>query len=231
MDSTNAEALRRAAAGDAGNLWIWADTQSQGRGRSGRSWDSAKQNLFASLLLRPTCSLDTALQLSLVSAVAVHDTVRALASDVIAETAMVLKWPNDLLIDDQKVAGILLESVGPGTEGESAVVIGVGINLASAPQGATHLDALGVAPAPSLGLQQLASQMSTWLRIWSEGQGFDVIRQAWHDRALEAGRPISVKLPEGIVSGKYGGIDEMGALRLLGETGETRITTGDVFLS
>lgn len=231
IDSTNSEAMRRARSGDAGPLWIMAASQTTGRGRSGRYWTSDGGNLFASLLLRPDCSLDTALQLSLVAGIAVFDAVEKLTDGTLRVAGLTLKWPNDLLIGTRKLAGILIESAGMAAPGTYAVIIGTGLNLSHAPEGAASLADHRATVTPSEALEVLATEMDSWLGIWGNGSGFDRIREAWQARAFEVGRPIRVKLGNDVEHGRYGGIDETGALRLLGSNGERRITTGDVFLS
>lgn len=230
-DSTNADAMRRVQEGDPGRLWLTATSQTKGRGRSGRQWSSDQGNLFASLLLRPDCPLETALQLSLLAGVAVFDTVRDLSSGFSGDDVLALKWPNDVLVGRRKIAGILIESAGVMSPDRYAVVIGVGLNVLHSPKGATSLKAFGIDVTASDALSVLASRMDDWLSIWQNGSGFSQIRGAWQVRAFDVGRSISVKLGGHIEEGRYGGIDEGGALRLLRPEGEMRITTGDVFLT
>ncbi len=229
--STNADAMRYAEEGDPGRLWLTAASQTKGRGRSGRQWFSERGNLFASLLLRPDCSLETALQLSLLAGIVVFDTVRDLSNDSSNAIALALKWPNDVLAGRRKIAGILIESAGVASPDRYAVVIGIGLNVRHAPQEATSLKALGIDVTTSDALSVLASRMDDWLSIWQNGSGFSQIREAWQARAFDVGRAISVKLGGDIEEGRYGGIDEGGALRLLKPEGEMRITTGDVLLT
>ncbi|HYH70962.1 MAG TPA: biotin--[acetyl-CoA-carboxylase] ligase, partial [Methyloceanibacter sp.] len=124
VDSTNAEAKRRAAAGEPGPLWIWSARQSHGRGRQGRDWQSLHGNLFASLLIVVDCPLQTASQLALLAGVVAFDTVAGLAPE--AKSDLLLKWPNDILLVQAKLAGMLLETVGTATGDRSTVVIGTG---------------------------------------------------------------------------------------------------------
>src|ERR1700680_2406864 len=144
--STNTEAFKRAAAGEAGPLWIMARRQTNGRGRSGRMWASEPGNLYASLLQRLACPQSVVHQLSLLAGVAAVEAIAAAVGGRI--NGLRLKWPNDVLIGEAKCAGILPESqIGAGGS-EVVVVIGIGINLASHPTGlgrsATHLAAHGV---------------------------------------------------------------------------------------
>lgn len=233
IDSTNTEGLRLAAQGEAGGLWIWAGAQRSGRGRAGRNWTSPTGNLYASLLLRPEVPLATAAQLSLLAGIAVHDTIAALAAPGAIQPPLQLKWPNDVLAGDAKLGGILLESTG-GTGGDApAVVIGIGLNLAHAPadigRPAISLASLGIAVTPAGALTVLASSLARWLAAWDEGRRFTEIRQAWLTRAQPQGAAIAVRQGARLITGRFLGIDEGGALLLQTEAGVSqRITAGDV---
>ncbi|MFY9898567.1 MAG: biotin--[acetyl-CoA-carboxylase] ligase, partial [Xanthobacteraceae bacterium] len=132
--STNAEARLRAQQGEGGPLWITATAQTQGRGRHGRIWISPPGNLYASLLLRDPSPFEHAPQLAFVAALALRDAVAFEAKALAPQ--LEFKWPNDLLLDGRKCAGILIE--GEATpDGEAGkrfiVVIGIGINCNSHP--------------------------------------------------------------------------------------------------
>jgi BirA family transcriptional regulator, biotin operon repressor / biotin---[acetyl-CoA-carboxylase] ligase len=147
VGSTNTEAFKRAEAGERGPLWIVARRQTQGRGRSGRSWGSEPGNLYASLLQAMACPPSAVPQISLLAGVAVIDAMRAAAGGV-RIPGLRLKWPNDVLIVQAKCAGILPECVS-GADGKSVTaVVGIGINLAWHPadigKPATHLAAHGL---------------------------------------------------------------------------------------
>ncbi len=231
LDSTNAEGLRLLAGGEAENLWIWALHQTGGRGRHGRSWQSLEGNLFASLLLRPRCDARTASQLGFVGAIAVHDAVAELAAEEQADLA--LKWPNDLLLNGKKAAGLLLESTSDG-DGRLSLVMGIGLNLAAHPPDvpfpATDLACHGIAASPHEAMQQLARAMARWLTVWNEGRGFARVRVAWDERSLAKGTALQVRIAEERLNGSYQGLDENGGLILARTDGsERRITTGEVF--
>lgn len=234
IDSTNAEARRRADAGEPGPLWIWSARQSQGRGRAGREWTSLYGNLFASLLVRVNCPLHIASQLALVAGIITYETVaRLIAYEGRAE--LVLKWPNDLFLVNEKVAGMLLENVGTPSGTRSVVVIGTGINLAhhpdNLPQPAVSLATYGMTVTPADALEVLASTTHEWLSRWGEGACFPTIRRAWLDRAGPTGRPLRVRLNGEETEGTYAGLDSDGALKLRTPDGERRVTAGDVFFS
>lgn len=230
LDSTNAEALRRAGEGEAGGLWILAAAQTAGRGRQGRSWQSLAGNLFASLLLRPSCDLDTARQLAFVAGLAVFDAAAELCGPEKA-ARLRLKWPNDLLLGNAKVAGILLESADAG--GSRAVVIGTGLNLVNAPgnigQTTTHLTSNAVDPMDPL--ETLAQSTAHWLGIWQEGAGWEAVRSAWAKRGPIIGQSIEVRENSAKSQGTYAGIDIDGSLLLGLDGGKSRrVLAGDVFL-
>ena len=233
VDSTNAEAKRRAKAGEPGPLWIWSARQSQGRGRGGREWISQHGNLFASLLIGVNCPIRIAGQLALVAGIAAFDTIAKLIAYE-GRSELLLKWPNDILLAGEKVAGMLLENVGSTVDNRSVVVIGVGINLANhpedLPQPAISLAAYGMTVAPADALEALAASTNEWLTRWGDGNSFPSIRRAWLDRAGPTGRPLLVKINGEETEGVYAGLDADGALRLLTPDGfEHRIAAGDVF--
>jgi BirA family biotin operon repressor/biotin-[acetyl-CoA-carboxylase] ligase len=227
LDSTNSEARRLAQAGEPGPLWITAERQTAGRGRRGRVWDSAPGNLAATLLLRPEAPIAIVGQLSFVAALAVAE----MAAHFAPQAAITVKWPNDVLAEGRKLAGILLEA-GPAPKG-TWLAIGIGVNLASFPQGtefpATSLAQLGLAPpTPDDALSVLAARFAHWYALWMS-EGFETVRAAWLARAGGLGLPIRARLPHETREGVFEGIDSAGAL-LLNEQGlVSAIAAGEVF--
>ena len=175
VDSTNAEARRRADMGEPGPLWIWSARQTKGRGRAGREWTSRFGNLYASLLVRLNCNLQTASQLALVAGVITYETVAKLIAYE-GRSGLLLKWPNDVLLSEEKVAGMLLENVSDPKTKKTVVVIGTGINLDNhpedLPQPAISLDAYGLTVTPAEALEALAATTHEWLKAWGEGATF-----------------------------------------------------------
>lgn len=230
LDSTNAEARRIAAAGAAVPVWIFADRQTQGRGRRGRVWETHAGNLAATLLLRPGKSVAQCAQLSFVAALAAAQAVirYAPAADVR------VKWPNDVLADGRKIAGILLESASDDGVKPAWVAVGIGINLASHPDRtefpATSLSALNAdIPEASDVLAALAQNWAGWYDIWAE-QGFEPVRDGWLARAAGLGARIRVRLGVGEFNGMFEGIDGSGALLLRETPSRLRtISAGEVF--
>jgi BirA family transcriptional regulator, biotin operon repressor / biotin---[acetyl-CoA-carboxylase] ligase len=235
IDSTNAEAMRRVLAGERGPVWVTAARQSAGRGRSGRSWASEPGNLFASLIVAAGCPIAKSGQLSLVAGVAATDAIRAAGALPQGAHARI-KWPNDILIGAAKAGGILVESSVQGTEASLIAVVGVGVNLASAPRdlgtAATNLAAHGLVLSPHEALCFLAEAMHAWLTVWDHGNGFARVRAAWLERAGPLGETLSVQAGDGRVTGRFAGLDAEGALLIaLDDGGERRFTFGDVTLA
>lgn len=153
VDSTNTEALILAKSGVIGNFVIWAREQTGGRGRQGKHWESLTGNLHFSILLENPSSLSDCPQLSFVAANAVLDAIRMLALDKKLDLNLKLKWPNDVLINGKKVAGILLEAIN--IYGKSYVVVGIGVNVASYPENVDK-------PATSLHKEGVNNISSFW---------------------------------------------------------------------
>ena len=230
LDSTNAEARRRAERGANGPVWITAARQSAGRGRRGRAWSTETGNLAATLLTTTNVPPAEAAQLSFVAALAACD----LADTCLGAGAARLKWPNDVLVFGKKAVGILLES-GSRADGRLWLAVGIGVNLAHHPADterpatafAEHM--LGPPPQPLDALAVLADRFEVWRRLWTT-QGFSPIAAAWTARAHGLGLRCEARLPHRTLCGIAEGLDLDGALRLrLDGGGLERITAGDVF--
>lgn len=233
LDSTNAEARRRAEAGEVGPVWIVARSQLAGRGRRGRDWSSDAGNLFATLLLTTPKAPAEAAQITFVAALAVADVLDAWAPPSLVS----IKWPNDLLLAGEKTAGILVES-GQHAAGQLWLAVGVGINLAHAPTG-TERPATALsqhlagehsrAPTVDAAAQALAEAFAVWLARW-EMMGFGPILDAWSARTPGLHGPAVARLGRETLEGMAEGVSEDGALRLrLADGGLRLIAAGDVF--
>jgi BirA family transcriptional regulator, biotin operon repressor / biotin---[acetyl-CoA-carboxylase] ligase len=230
VGSTNEEAKLHAREGAAEGTLVWALEQTAGRGRRGHAWASPRGNLYASLILRPRCPASRAAQLGFVAALAVGDTLGSACKRL---EGVSHKWPNDVLVNGRKIAGILLESdLGEG-EIPEFVILGVGINLASSPQGtefpATSITEQGRGPLSAAdALEEFARNFHAWERRWGE-DGFAPVRTAWLARAMSLGQPIRVQLQTATLYGRFLDIDQQGAL-LLESAGELRhISAGEIF--
>ena len=230
IDSTNEEARRRALAGDPGHLWIVAGEQTAGRGRRGRTWVSPRGNLYASALLIDPCPQALAPQLGFVAGVAL---ARA-AEDAGAAQAR-LKWPNDLVCDGAKCAGLLVEGASL-PERRFACVVGVGVNCMSAPEAVGYPTGVLMngarSPIDSIALlERLIERFDEALRAWRAGEGFAAIRLAWLDRAAGLGGRVRIESGGGRREGTFVGLDVDGRLLFRGESGIEAIETADLFIS
>ena len=229
IDSTSAEARRRAEAGETGPLWITAARQTAGRGRRGRNWSTETGNLAATLLDVTDLPPVEAAQISFIAALAVCD----LARRYVAASRVSLKWPNDLMIDGRKAAGILVES-GRRADGRLWLAVGIGVNLAHSPDlpdrpTISIAEAGAKPPGPREALDHLAAAFAGWMGVW-RSQGFTAIAEAWTVRAHGLGQPCVARPGAEVLHGVAEGLDIDGALRLRLEDGTVRrITAGDVF--
>ncbi|UDF29926.1 UNVERIFIED_ORG: biotin--[acetyl-CoA-carboxylase] ligase [Roseateles sp. XES5] len=231
VGSTNTECLERARKGALSGLWITADRQTGGRGRRGRAWFSEPGNLYASLLLIDAAPMERLGSLPLAVAVAVQDAVSRVMPLDGAE--VLVKWPNDILIERRKVCGILIEGETL-PDGRHALVIGIGINVAVAPDAGLYpvatLRDFAVSASPDELFAHLFQSMAETLSLWHRGRGIAAIMERWKAVAGGVGENITVNLPDRSISGRFAGIDDTGLLKLETDDGGTRlIAAGDVF--
>ncbi len=232
VDSTNEEAKRRAADGAPDGTVVWALEQTAGKGRLGRRWVSEPGNLYFSLLIRPDYTTAEATQLGFVTANSVADAITAALP---RGTLVACKWPNDILVEGRKTAGLLLESASSAGGSPEWVVIGVGVNLAGHPRDtdfpATSLAAEGAPEATAQAmLSAVCLRYLSWVATW-RGLGFAPVRKAWLERAHGLGEPVTARLAGGSVEGIFHTLAEDGALILRQNGDERRISAGDVFFS
>ena len=233
IDSTNAEARRRAEAGETGPVWLTARRQSAGRGRRGRAWESDTGNLFATLLTTTRKPPAEAAQATFIAALAVADLLDAFA----APGAVTIKWPNDVMLGGAKAAGILVES-GAHDGGGLWLAVGIGVNLAHAPEGterpaaalASHLRPdIAYPPSPDVAMDVLAQAWADWAGRWEE-IGFQPVLDAWVRRNATLSGPCVARLGHETVEGVAEGVEGDGSLRLRLADGTLRlISAGDVF--
>jgi BirA family biotin operon repressor/biotin-[acetyl-CoA-carboxylase] ligase len=233
VDSTNAEAARRAASMD-DPTWIIAEEQTGGRGRRGRAWSSPKGNFYATLVLHPTETADVVALRSFAAALALRDACVALTG---LTDAFSLKWPNDVLLNGGKLAGILLESQGQGTT-LGHLAIGIGVNLIAAPdvhqveEGAVRpvslLAETGLRISPQAFLDALAPAYGRWEAIF-QTQGFGPLRSAWLSHAARLGEVIRARTGVTTREGVFETIDATGALVLRTPTATLAIPAAEVF--
>lgn len=235
LPSTNAEAFALARAGDAGGVWVTAAEQTAGRGRRGRAWATQRGNLAASLLLVDPAPPADAATISFVAGVALHQAVVDTAGPAVAGR-LALKWPNDLLLDRHKVAGILIEGERLAG-GRFAVVVGFGANCDSHPDvdgpvPASDFAARGIRLEAEALFAALARSMAAELARWDRGAGFAAVRSAWLARSAGVGEPIRVNLEGRSIDGRFEDLDAGGRLVLLRNDGvRETFSAGDVFFA
>lgn len=226
VDSTNAEAARLAPE-LAYPTWILARRQYAPRGRRGRGWEMPEGSFAATLVMRPAGTAGWAALRSFMAACALFETL-ALYVD---RSRLSLKWPNDVLLDGGKVAGILLESAS-SRHGIEWLAIGIGVNLAKAPTAVRDAAfppvALHSAPDPQGFLTRLAGHYATQESIL-EQLGFEPIREKWLRHAARLGEQITARCPGGEMTGRFVTVDGTGHLVLDTGKGQTRIPTADVY--
>jgi BirA family transcriptional regulator, biotin operon repressor / biotin---[acetyl-CoA-carboxylase] ligase len=227
VDSTNAEALRRAP-GLTAPVWILARHQTAGRGRRGRDWSDPPGNFAATLAIRlPDPPARLALR-SFAGALALYDALQSLTG---LGPALALKWPNDVLLNGGKLSGILLESAGQGV-----LAMGIGVNLRHAPPAdpaAAHPPVAlraetGFDISPETLLAHLAPAYAVWeerLQTW----GFAPLRQAFLARAARLGEVITARTLTDAVTGRFQTIDDTGALVLDTPQGPRSIPAADIY--
>jgi BirA family biotin operon repressor/biotin-[acetyl-CoA-carboxylase] ligase len=230
LGSTNDEARRLARDGAPEGTLVWSLAQSAGKGRRGRVWMSPPGNLYLSLVQRPAGPPAQAAQLGFVAAIALGDALDQLAGPV---PGLRYKWPNDLLIAGRKIAGILLEAETAAADATDFVIIGIGVNLVSAPRDvefpATSLAEAGcVGVIPPRLLEAFVGRFAGWAERWRD-EGFAPVRVAWLMRASGLGEGIRVRLERQTFDGRFLDLDQDGALLLDGAEGHRRIAAGEVF--
>ena len=222
--SSTSEALKARAAGPGPETALLARRQSGGHGRLGRPWQSIEGNLHLSVLLRPQ-SLRWPGHWSILAAVALADTVRPLLPE---DSALRLKWPNDLMLGGSKLAGILLEA---GVASGPWLVVGFGVNLAGAPVGLGRpvacLASVAPAPAPEAFAARLLHVLQGWRDRYAV-EGFAPVRAAWLAAAHAPGEPVVVGMGGQRVRGTFRDLGHDGTLLLDGPEGELAITAGDL---
>jgi BirA family biotin operon repressor/biotin-[acetyl-CoA-carboxylase] ligase len=226
VDSTNDEVRRRAVQDPAPGLVVAALKQTAGRGRRGRPWSSPTGNLYLSARLAQGKTLGETAQLSYVAAVALAQALALVAPHLQPR----LKWPNDVLVQGGKISGILLETDG------DAVILGMGINVSTAPEAAealyppTSLKACGAdIPLPEL-VRAIVGCLADMVAVWQD-MGMEAIALRWRQQAMGIGKPVIARLQDGQERhGIFVDLAPDGAMILRGEDGQIeRILAGDVF--
>jgi len=233
VDSTLNEATRLAPTAQ-GPVWIMAHNQTAARGRRGRVWANPKGNLAATLLMRPQGNPEQAALRSFVAALALYDACVAVTGRA---AGLSLKWPNDVLLNGGKLAGILLESTGQG-QSLSQLCVGIGVNLSEAPRAyaveeggvrpVSLVSETGAAVIPEDFLTELAAAYARYETQFVT-YGFEPIRTAWLSRAAKLGEVITARTSTSETVGSFETVDANGNLVLKTAKGRVSIPAADVF--
>lgn len=210
LPSTSDLCISLAEGGEPDGLAVLALRQTHGRGSRGRNWDAPPGNLNLSVLLRPAGDAAEAGRWALLAGLALFD---ALAPH--AGAGLTLKWPNDLMLDGAKLAGILLDSAVQADGRLGWLVLGLGANLAHAPDLPDRRAACLPAPAPlpQAVAASVLDRLAQWRRVRAV-DGFAAIRAAWLARAHPSGTRLTVRSGGTVVGGRFAGLAEDGSLLL-----------------
>jgi len=226
LGSTNDEAKRLAQSRPIGKFVLSAKKQTSGRGRYGRAWTSMSGNLFMSLLTSPELPIEIFAQSSFVAAISVHEAL----SSIIKDHQVSLKWPNDVLVDGAKIAGILLESI------DEYLIVGIGVNVKRHPviadRHTTSFTKLKYSDiSADLVMDLIMQSFEYYYKVWMH-DGFESIRHEWLLRAHKAGTVITINDGKVRLSGEFMDIDHMGSIRIKLTTGEIHtMSAGEVFFA
>lgn len=234
LDSTNAEALRCAEEALAESGWVQADRQTLGRGRLNRSWESPDGNLFVSARFPYGGAARDAPLICFAAGLAAVDAIVSFPGHEASPVR--LKWPNDLVVEDRKLGGILVESGGPAGRAGSVMVVGFGLNLATAPvvagRGTVALAELGSGPpVEPLSFVKVLDRMFRGRLKMLAAHGFPPLRHDWLQQTIHQDRSLSCVLDEREQVADFVDIAEDGALVVRDQRGIIRhVRAGDVGL-
>ncbi len=219
IGSTSDEARRLAEAGAPHGTVVIAREQTAGRGRQGRQWASPPGNLYISIILCLGLAHTRLPELGFVAALAAADTVEAFTDRLVT-----LKWPNDVLVDAAKIAGILTEHADP------AIILGIGINVGQAPTGTPYKTTTLNGPSVDAVGARLLEALAQHVTRWSQ-DGFAPIRAGWLARAHPPGTPLRIILGDAVIEGRFADLAPDGALLLRTGTITRRILAGEVLVA
>ena len=239
VGSTNTEAMAHARSGESGSIWFATTEQTAGKGRRQRAWIAPRGNLASSVLEVIDVAPATAATLGFAAGLAIASALQQVSIEANLRRAgsdpldFKLKWPNDVLVDRQKLVGISLEAETVAGN-RLAVVVGIGTNVIAAPTGtptpAVSLAALGV----HVGAEELFAVLSdAWVEfrgIWDDGRGFGEIRRLWLERAAGLGERVAIQTGNATVEGTFDTIDNTGCLMVRTAEGKhLPIAAGEVY--
>ena len=205
---------------------VHALMQSKGKGRSGKAWYSPKGNLFFSILLRPKVPISVISQLSFVASLAVRQGLVNITNNM---NGFIFKWPNDMLLNNKKISGILLECSPTNVSNvPDWVVIGIGLNIFESPEEldfATSLNEHGYFVDLNILIKEIANHLEKFYKDWLIN-GFENIRNIWLKYSHPKGKKISIVIQNKKIEGKFNGITSDGSLIIKLFDNSTKVISG-----
>lgn len=237
LDSTNSEA-KRLAFKDEIDICVSSRMQTNAKGSRGRKWVSGSKNLAASFLFYPSGNLIEFSHRTFVASLALFD---SFVYAGIKNNDLTLKWPNDVLLKQRKVSGILLETVANKNSKKSALIIGIGVNLYSYPKKNDHSNSFKIKPTSLFSIlghktpsaDQMLKYIANSLHYWEKKYnryGFSFIKNNWLNFSHSIGKKIEVEFKGKMLKGSFFGINDNGSLQILVEKKVVEISVGDVFI-
>jgi len=231
LSSTNDEA-KNLSKNNNHPVWILAKIQTNGRGRFNRKWLSKSNNLTASYLFYPNVSMPKFPFYSLISSLSIYDVLIKLG---IKKNDLLIKWPNDILAKNKKIAGTLLELGEMNTNKQPSLIIGIGINLSSFPSKDEIFNNNAISlkqfvqniPDKKNILIEIDKRIFYWNNIFINN-GFNLIKKAFLERTYPIGKEICVKLYSDNLNGSFKGINDEGNLLLKTKEGIEKIFSGEI---
>jgi BirA family biotin operon repressor/biotin-[acetyl-CoA-carboxylase] ligase len=229
LDSTNDTAYQLAEKGEKEGTIVIAEKQKKGKGRQGRHWISPKGGVYLSCILKPDIEPKEVAKITLVSAVAVCDSIRERAS-----VPAMIKWPNDIIIRKKKVCGILTEMKAEQDKVDF-VILGIGVNVDTSPnllpKGATSLvKEAGEGPKKVELARRILENLEHYLDVFNK-EGFNKIRDEWRRFSMTLGHHVKIYCHDEKIEGQGLDVDEDGALVVRLDSGiQRRILSGDVVI-
>jgi BirA family transcriptional regulator, biotin operon repressor / biotin---[acetyl-CoA-carboxylase] ligase len=209
---------------------IIAGSQTSGRGRYGRVWESNEGNFFSSLILQPDCDIAKASELSFVMTLVVGELIKKILP---SNSEIVYKWPNDVLVNNKKISGILLEADVDSDGKLSSIIVGCGINLIWHPElddyEATDCSAEGAVDIKIGNVTKIYKELTSKFYDYWVSNGFYQIRKLWLEQAKGLNQEVTVKLRNEKKSGIFKDITIKGELVLESNQQTINITSGEVF--
>ncbi len=234
IDSTNNEAQRLLESIESFPFWVVANKQTSGRGRKNRYWESLEGNFMGTFVIKINIEKSLTPQISFVTSVALRNTVNSF-NKKINNNDIKLKWPNDLIINDAKCAGILIESLRSEEKGNEILAIGIGVNLINSPSN-TSFKASNLLQEMKLNinkddfLEKLNKNLIENLNLWEKGKNFKKILKEWRKVAYKMNENISIILPDGKkIKGTFTGLDDQGGLILSQNSKETVFYAAEIY--